>query len=820
MKSTTKRIFFILLVSWLIVFPSFGNSMDYVKKPSDDKDVKKYQWGLHALDAPSAWELSTGGASIGIVDSYHSYYGDQLSAFKNHRVMRSIDRDSDEILSNLSTATHGLHVAGIAIGNDSDKYKGVCPECSFVSIGTTPKNLSSGGLRALWGGVSVINISAGGDTNTHEEEPFYISEALRREVVVVAASGNNQVLQIPPNSGYAGKAQLPAAYQGVIPVAAAAKIDRLEPGNWGKHIGSDWRLMRHSGEESIRAKECGQNKPSSVSLRNGIWGSRRPAGINSVGVVAPGVNIIGVFAPGIDAYDQGNNPECTWNNIGTGKLDQYGLLSGTSMAVPHVSGVAGLVRTINPLQSNRQTREIIYKSSSTYDSKREEIFDSPIQASVEFQWGINLDKKKCYKIKFNEEGKVEKTEEMDGFSKHNKGVFCETLVAGVSDRIFLSTTKKNNTSGSPEYLRCEYGVASSRPNGIQYCNPWNIDSEEPNNKNREVTNYSGNGMLNANRAVHLALASNPNRLTPLFSLYSDLHRDSFYTVYPQIAIAAIKGEIFQHRSDSFIPDLYSPVGNRIFRYNRFPSVNGYSALSEMWVFTTHHNPYSNVSLAPLRRYVKIINGKIDSFLAIGFDEHDQLIGEGYFFDGTEGYIYPFESEQPNDTIAVYKGISKTSGNEIIFPENLLTEKLALGYEVNTSEVLGYTYANDSYRKPDYPNSLYMKNHPVPLKPSSNVNINIEQGEDGYYRIGFNWTAVNNVEGYRIKIYRSGSGGNPYKKPAYIDAYPTSCNRYGVCGATALFSSPPGSDFLWGVSVRANGKYTNPYFLNSFKRKDK
>ncbi len=44
---------------------------------------------------------------------------------------------------------------------------------------------------------------------------------------------------------------------------------------------------------------------------------------------------------------------------------QYAALSGTSMAAPHVAGLAGLVRSANPKLSNKQVMSII--KSTAYD---------------------------------------------------------------------------------------------------------------------------------------------------------------------------------------------------------------------------------------------------------------------------------------------------------------------------------------------------------------------------------------------------------------------------------------------------------------------
>ena len=57
------------------------------------------------------------------------------------------------------------------------------------------------------------------------------------------------------------------------------------------------------------------------------------------------------------------------------------------------------------------------------------------------------------------------------------------------------------------------------------------------------TTELGWGVPDAGKAVDAALATNPTRLTPLFSFYSDARSDSFYTTVPQMARVALGGAI-------------------------------------------------------------------------------------------------------------------------------------------------------------------------------------------------------------------------------------------------------------------------------------
>jgi len=55
---------------------------------------------------------------------------------------------------------------------------------------------------------------------------------------------------------------------------------------------------------------------------------------------------------------------------------QYGFLAGTSMACPHVSGLAGLILSQNPNLTNKEVRERILGTADVTNNFYNEAFDS------------------------------------------------------------------------------------------------------------------------------------------------------------------------------------------------------------------------------------------------------------------------------------------------------------------------------------------------------------------------------------------------------------------------------------------------------------
>jgi serine protease len=254
--------------------------------PNDPK--YRYQWHLDQVNMPQAWTRSQGeGVVVAIVDTGVTPVED-LQGTEFVPGWNFVDNTPDA----RDDHGHGTHVAG-TIAQTTHNGVGVAGIAYRARI-MPIKVLSAGGSGSVAGiaegiqwatdhGARVINMSLGG--------PFYsqvLAKAVRyaheRGVVVVCAAGNDG----------RGKVSYPAANAGALAVAAT-QFDETTTfySNWGKEIA----------------------------------------------VAAPGGNTR------LDQNGDGLPDGVLQNTVTPGQIDKqdYLLFMGTSMAAPHVAGVAALL---------------------------------------------------------------------------------------------------------------------------------------------------------------------------------------------------------------------------------------------------------------------------------------------------------------------------------------------------------------------------------------------------------------------------------------------------------------------------------------------
>lgn len=300
------------------------------------------------IDAPEAWDLTTGSRSVvvAVIDTGVDYTHPDLKAnmWTNPGEVPDNGKDDDgdgfvddvhgydfvnDDSDPMDDDGHGTHVAGsiAAAGDNRVGVVGVAWSSSLMALKAIDQdgNLSLAAeiraidyvtmMRSRYGvNVRVINNSYGGP-GAYPEERDAIARSALAGLLFVAAAGNAGADNDGPDPSY------PASYdsENVLSVAATDASDALAGySNYGRTSvdlaapGGDGSLQRYAGARDV-------------------WFSNR--------------NVLSTYPTALDTHD--------------GSRDGYTYQGGTSMAAPHVTGVAALAWSLVPGASVQAVRDAI-----------------------------------------------------------------------------------------------------------------------------------------------------------------------------------------------------------------------------------------------------------------------------------------------------------------------------------------------------------------------------------------------------------------------------------------------------------------------------
>jgi subtilisin family serine protease len=268
------------------------------------------------------------------IDPDHVMYSDRIDTAAGRDFYNNDSNPEDD-------HGHGSHVAGIAVGGagftvdlnceGSEPFQGIAPKATL--IGVKILNANGGGYDSdiiagidycanqspEGGRADVINLSIGtGEYSGPCTHSWAVAanNAVDAGVVVVAASGNE---------GYSNALASPACGSKVIAVGATYKADYPRCEN--TQASFQWCL------DGSCSNTCTDNSPYADDL---VCFSNQS---DSLDVVAPGSVILSAS-----------------NTAGGSSLTQ---MSGTSMAAPHVAGLAALILSADPTLTPDEVRQII-----------------------------------------------------------------------------------------------------------------------------------------------------------------------------------------------------------------------------------------------------------------------------------------------------------------------------------------------------------------------------------------------------------------------------------------------------------------------------
>ena len=281
------------------------NAYAYASSVVPNDPFYRYQWDMQRIGMEDAWVLSEGaGAVVAVIDTgvRQSLQDLAQTAFMAGYDFVNGDSDPDD------DEGHGSHVCGTiaqATGNGVG-VAGVAPQATIMPVKVLDSrgsgsydDIADGIIWAADQGADVINLSLGGPTDLQVLQDA-CEYAWNKGVLIVVAAGNEESSQ----------PSYPAAYDVCISVSATTSQDGL------------------------------------ASYSN--YGS-------TIDIAAPGGDSDDFNGDGYDDMILQN----TFGSSGEG----YYFYAGTSMAAPHVAGVAALVKGVNPSISNTELRVLLETSA-------------------------------------------------------------------------------------------------------------------------------------------------------------------------------------------------------------------------------------------------------------------------------------------------------------------------------------------------------------------------------------------------------------------------------------------------------------------------
>lgn len=318
--------------------------------PNDTQYANQWHYyeSTGGIRAPAAWDRATGqGVVVAVLDTGYRPHVDL-----NANILPGYDMISDTFIGNdgngrdsdardpgdwtnvgecgggqptsfRASSWHGTHVAGTiaAVSNNNNGVAGVAFNAKVVPVrvlgkcGGYTSDIADGIIWAAGGTVSgvpananpasVINMSLGGSGTCSSTTQNAINQARSRGAVVVVAAGNSN-----------------------------ANANNFNPGNCAGVIN-----VAATNRQGGRAYYSNYGTSIDVAAPGGAMNSANdPAGV-------------------LSTYNSGSTTPST---------DSYGYSQGTSMAAPHVAGVAALIKQVKPAATPDEIETILKNTARSF----------------------------------------------------------------------------------------------------------------------------------------------------------------------------------------------------------------------------------------------------------------------------------------------------------------------------------------------------------------------------------------------------------------------------------------------------------------------
>jgi hypothetical protein len=579
---------------------------------------------------------------------------------------------------------HGQHVNSIMVApRNGQGIAGVCPECTLQTFrfdnlpsidpvsGTVtpgvPDPRRLGPLAVMIGrfGTTALNMSIDQVSQGAKSLPEALLTLANRDVVMVAAAGNRHqaTVWVSPPQSVAAVIKVGATdrdnYLWDETRIAQLAANRRHPvkliGDVGIVQGITGRITRRcSFGEGDQRVQCGSNYGTSPGV---------------IDLVAPGAQVIGAMTTGgvggsnasayvpvpldadntVPAYgnvpDGGPIPPSRANlgvsSAGVQNLSAsaptHGPMTGTSMAAPHVTAAAGLMRSFNPLLSASEIRFALTDSA-----------DEAVPNYTAAQMGGGL---------LNVRGAMEQTAGL------MRGNLRRNRLTPVFAAFAEATTLANEKAPGEE-------VVSSQP-----LDAWLYTT------NAQLATAAMAGDIYWTWAYSGPSVPGPNQPPPPLG--------------PTVPAAYLPSNLLSTNARR----VGIPVPTSVYRLPT--GAGGYrTPAASFYVFTTPQSPLAGVGLQPLyrlsTRYEGSCAGAQRKHLYTTSQDAAQVFIDNpvsctaavndlaYRFESIEGYVYAREAPRPPGTLALFRGNNNALNVSALIVETEQWTSAYAGYSVDTT----------------------------------------------------------------------------------------------------------------------------------------
>jgi len=290
-------------------------------------------WGLKTISCEDAWEITTGSEDVVVaivdsgVDYNHPDISENMWINEDEILGNGLDDDNDGFVDNIYGTDY--------VNNDSDPMddNGHGTHCAGTVAAVGNNSLGVVGVNWKAKIMAVKGLDAGGSGNTADLAEGICWAADQGAKVISNSWGS---FSRRPSDPISEDAVRYAFSKGCIVVFAAGNNN------------DDVKYYSPNNMDEVISVAATDSNDLMASFSN--WGGK-------IDVCAPGVNILSLRA---------NNTK----NDSMIVEEKYLILNGTSMACPHVAGLAALLLSKNPTLSPQEVKSILINTSDEIFSMR------------------------------------------------------------------------------------------------------------------------------------------------------------------------------------------------------------------------------------------------------------------------------------------------------------------------------------------------------------------------------------------------------------------------------------------------------------------